>query len=72
MEDKNHAPWTDEEVESIKGFQEAGSFHPFTCPEHTDFELIPYTEALLCPLTNCMYKQTWVHSFMADGSWSRI
>ena len=30
--DKIEAPWSDEQVRSLNGFQRSGVMHPFTCP----------------------------------------
>jgi hypothetical protein len=62
------APFTSEQVAHINEFQRTGYMHPFTCPycSGADRNLIAEAEGLHCP--NCDYKQTWVHSFMADGA----
>jgi hypothetical protein len=63
------APWSDEQVENINRFQNAGAFHPFTCncphPER-NYKLKATNEGLRC--TDCGWDQRWVHVFMADGS----
>ena len=78
MFDKVTAPFTDEQVEQLNRFQQAGRFHPFTCCStgpadicerrlHTgDGELIATADGWVCPCGH--YTQTWAHGFMADGS----
>lgn len=70
------APFTDEQVASLKLFQQSG-FHPFTCCS-TDNEgnhcernkqpnsgaLIPTNEGWVCPCGK--YTQDWAHHFMTD------
>lgn len=66
------APFTPEQVESINGFQESGVMHPFTCPcdVHEEHVTLVATEpGMACPSDGCRYRQSWVHRFMADGSW---
>lgn len=65
--------FTDEQVESINAFQQAGAMHPFTCgsdecrAQHVEGVLVATRAGLHCP--HCSYTQDWVHGFMADGSW---
>lgn len=70
------APWEDDEVKSINGYQLAGIMHPFTCinrgrDDHMDTEgiMLAEEEAMYCPF--CAFLQTWVHDFMADWSWQK-
>ncbi len=63
----SHAPWSDEEVESLQGYQECGYYHEFT---GTAGSLIPTTmgwvEAKDGPIV-----QTWAHKGMTNGSWKQ-
>jgi ABC-type lipoprotein export system ATPase subunit len=60
-----HAPWTDEEVENLNKYQAAGVFHPFTCPHHSQQDVLVAThEGWVC--SHCDYKQDWAHDFMLD------
>jgi hypothetical protein len=65
----SEAPWTDQEVANINEFQRGGAFHPFTCacphPQRND-RLVAHNDGLRCD--HCGFTQTWVHSFMSDGS----
>lgn len=74
----NHieAPFTPEQVESLNAFQESRVMHPFTCgyrDEHPDDEgvLFATPEGWVCTVLGCTYRQTWAHSFMADGTWKQ-
>jgi hypothetical protein len=68
------APFTDEQVRMLNSFQEAGLFHPFTCPEDHGPDdaarrLVAHPEGWRCP--TCTYAQTWAHAFMADRKWDK-
>lgn len=69
--DKLHAPWTDEQVRSLNGFQRSGVMHEFTCP-HGHGALTAFGGGWLCMREpDCLYRQKWAWSFMADGSWKQ-
>lgn len=61
------APFTEEEVESLNGYQESGYGHPFTCGNNSDHILVATREGWVCP--ECDYTQRWAHKFMTDNSW---
>lgn len=56
-----HAPWTPEEVEILKKYQDCEYFHPYTCHCHGDDgqhpNLVPTVDGWVCP--KCDYKQDW-------------
>lgn len=68
------APFTDDQVEKLKKYQENGIMHPFTCcsPENisdcqrkngtSDGHLIPSNEGWICPCGQ--YKQNWCYDLM--------
>ena len=71
------APFTKEQVEGLKMYQNNLSAHPFTCgsPENipecfrrndpmNEGELIPTEKGWICPCGK--YTQNWAHSFMLD------
>lgn len=69
-----HAPWTDEQVERLNQYQQAGRFHPYTCPgrdddadddadDCPDRNLIATTDGWVCQCG--AYRQTWAHGFTA-------
>jgi hypothetical protein len=55
------APWTQEQVDKLNKWQNAGLFHPFTCGNgHT---LVATKDGWICP--SCPeYHQDWAHDFM--------
>ncbi len=61
--------FTQDEADSINGFQKAGFFHPFTCAKDHEGDriLVASANGLDCP--TCGYHQMWVHLFMRDWSW---
>lgn len=60
--------WTDDQVASLNGFQDAGMFHPFTCGGAGCSEvLIAQNDGWHCP--KCSYRQFWAHTWMLDWSW---
>jgi hypothetical protein len=64
-----YAPWSDEQVENINYYQQAGAFHPFTCrcPHPVrNSRLKAFSERLFCE--HCKFEQLWVFPHMADGS----
>lgn len=73
MSDYAHAPWTDDQVESLNAYQRSGAFHPFTgrnelAPEGADDVLIATPEGWRSE-RDPEYRQTWAWRWMADWSW---
>lgn len=75
------APFSEDQVNSLNGFQQSGVMHEFTCANrHTPIHgirtpnphdvLIATTEGWRCEV--CDYTQDWAHNFMADWSWTKI
>lgn len=65
------APFTDDQVTSLNGYQQAGLFHPFTCGNDSSHELLVATAAgWQCP--SCDYRQNWAHDWMADNGWQEV
>jgi len=58
------APWTDEQVQNLKEFQEFEPMHPFTCVCRE--KLIPTKDGWIC--SKCDYTQNYAYDFMVDGS----
>lgn len=62
----SYAPWTTEQVESLRGYQNAGHVHPFT---GTNSEpLIPTAEGWV-EVEGGPVVQNWAHEWMVDGTW---
>lgn len=59
------APWTQDQVNSLNEYQDAGCFHPFT---HESKNLIATTDGWVLEKGGPVL-QTWAHQFMTDGSW---
>lgn len=61
-----HAPWTDEQVNSINRYQKIGIPHPLTCAApgctSTDCILVAKHDGMHCECGQ--WKQDWVHDFM--------
>jgi hypothetical protein len=64
------APFTEEQVKSLNGYQQFGQMHPFTCGNDSchHVSLVATKDGWDCPQCH-KHKQTWCHNFMADGSW---
>jgi hypothetical protein len=69
----SNAPWTDDEVASLNGYQACGFAHPFTGRRGPNGE-----ETILIATRDGWVEreggpvvQTWAHSFMVDWSWKR-
>lgn len=69
------APWTEDQVASLNGFQQAGFVHPFTgeTPEGggerptliaTSDGWVEYEGGPIC--------QTWAHDWMGDWGWRAL
>lgn len=65
-----YAPFTEQQIEKLKEWQNGHGFHPFTCggkdckrgQREDEGELIPTTEGWVCPCGE--YTQNWCHDFM--------
>lgn len=62
------APWTEDQMESLKDFQDSPYWHAFTCGKCGAF-LKVVTGGFVCPWDD--YDQDWAHEFMTDWSWKR-
>jgi hypothetical protein len=69
------APWTDEQVAALNGYQQAGVMHPFTCGYRDDHYardpgiLVATPRGWECSWPGCEYTQEWAHEFMFDPHW---
>ena len=62
------APFTDDQVKSLKEYQESGIFHPFTCGgKDCREDLEPTNNGWVCK--SCEYTQDWCHEWMANWEW---
>jgi len=63
------APWTNDQVASLNGYQKAGYVHPFTYGDGEEkVDLIATTDGWVAKKDGPVV-QTWAHKFMADWSW---
>lgn len=62
------APWTQDQVDSLNGFQECGYVHPFTCMTNST-PLIATKYGWVCEC--CDWKQDWAHEFMTNWKWQQ-
>lgn len=53
-----NAPWTPEQVAALNCWQTRGDVHPYTCPNGTALQAMPY--GWECPC--CEYTQYWAHA----------
>lgn len=67
---RSEAPWTDDEVASLNGYQAHGMFHPFThCTEDgIVVDLIATNLGWVTEIGKAPV-QVWAHQFMVDWSW---
>jgi hypothetical protein len=68
------APWTADQVASLKGYQACDYVHAFTGPRGPNGE-----ETTLIPTPDGWVEreggpvvQTWAHDFMADWRWKKL
>jgi hypothetical protein len=71
-----NTPWTEDQLNSLNGFQACEYFHPFTCgqrePDNKPHVLFATKDGWTCPMCNPnLVCQTWCHEFMADWSWKK-
>ena len=66
---KTDAPWTDDQVDSLNAYQNAGYVHPFTYGEGEEkVDLIATRDGWIAKKGGHVV-QTWAHEFMANWSW---
>jgi hypothetical protein len=63
------APFTEEQVKALNGWQKNGMTHPFTCPTHSTEPLTAKTDGWHCEAHGCGYTQDWAHDFMAKSKY---
>jgi hypothetical protein len=65
---RSYAPWDEDQVKSLGGYQAHGSVHEYTCPhDHPERTLVATAAGLICHV--CEYKQTWAFSWTTDWTW---
>lgn len=68
------APWTDDEVASLNGYQQCPLVHPFTGergPNGEETILIATAEGWV-EREGGPVVQTWAHTFMANWAWKEL
>lgn len=70
---KRTIPWTEDQVASLNGFQQAGFVHPFTYddPELGKVDLIATPDGWVAK-EGGEVVQDWAHDFMLDWSWKSM
>lgn len=64
------APWTEDQIASLNGYQSSGVMHPFTgVDQHGNKVDLIATEAGWIADSSRDVVQEWAHKFMADWSW---
>ena len=74
------APWTNEQVRSLKEFQRSGTFHAYTCGNFHSHHPIPHSEGgdVLIPTPDgwvcevCDYTQDSAQDWTLDFRWKLI
>ena len=65
------APWTEDQVSSLNGWQTCGYVHPFTYGDGDEqIDLIATPDGWVA-VEGGPVVQDWAHSFMTDWSWKR-
>lgn len=65
------APWTTEQVSSLRHRQREDSLHPYTCGK-CGMDLHAVSSGWKCPMAGCDYQQDWAHTMDVDGSWRKL
>lgn len=63
------SPWTEDQVNSLNGFQNAGIFHPYTCGKCRR-DLIATKDGWICECGE--YTQDWALTFMSNWEWKKM
>lgn len=65
----SHAPWTEDEVHSLNGWQLDGKAHPYTC--RCSKSLIATKEGWRC--LDCPdYRQDWALKWLTNWEWKKV
>lgn len=67
---RSHAPWTDDQVESLNGFQHCGYLHEFR--SERDKLLVATNLGWVEEGTTTPIVQTWAHEFMTNWEWCNM
>lgn len=72
MDYMTHAPWTEEQVERLRRFQDIGCVHPQRCDcggidGEGDPKMVPTTDGWVCP-DHCGHIMKYVATFVLDGT----
>ena len=63
---KIHAPWTENQVAALNGWQQRLDVHSFTCGNDSRHAVLVATpDGWRC--VECAYQQLWAHAFMAGA-----
>jgi hypothetical protein len=71
---RSTAPWTDDQVASLNGYQRSGVMHPLTGgrgPDGAETVLTATTDGWVERVGGPVV-QAWAHGFMADWSWKSL
>jgi hypothetical protein len=67
---KVYAPFTQEQISYLNGYQQCALYHPFTCGIDSNHpNLVAYEGGWKCTQEGCNYHQDYAFGFMADGTW---
>jgi len=67
--ERSEAPWTEDQVASLNGWQACGLVHPFTYGDGEDQVDLVATKDGWVAAPSGPVVQSWAHAFMADWSW---
>ena len=59
------APFSPEQIQALKLYQECGMFHPYTC-SHCECNLFPSVDGMVCSNYKCCHTQDWVLNWTCD------
>jgi hypothetical protein len=62
------SPWTPDEVAALQRRQANPYLHPYTCPRHSNYALVPTENGWECARFFCRYHQDWAHAADLNGS----
>lgn len=59
------APWDQATVQALNALQRSGTYHGYTCAEHTSQLLMAHEDGWHCP--TCTYRQSWADRSSAEA-----
>ena len=71
MVDIARPKFSEEQVQSLREYQDSGVLPPYICTRHGEgLKLRPTEDGLVCDV--CHFRQEWAHKQTVDGEWRKL